>query len=257
MYVHPLPSADELKSVYSKDYFHGYEDKREYNPNAQVGGYVHLEEASRESFLERLDLIYLHKKNGRLLDIGCAVGHFLKLARIKGWDTYGVEISEYASEYARKQYSLDVRTGKLLDAGFDDEFFDVVTMWDVIEHLYNPRDELKDVFRILKPNGLLLITTANMDSYDAKFLGKRWGGIISPPGHVYYFTLRTFNRLLNEIGFDALNIRTIGYFAEIPYLSDVAFGIRKHFPAFITKIDNLGWGNTIFAILRKRVLDKG
>jgi 2-polyprenyl-3-methyl-5-hydroxy-6-metoxy-1,4-benzoquinol methylase len=251
MYVHPLPSQDDLREIYSESYFLGNKARIDAESAMDVGGYVHQEETSKESFLDRLRIIEGYRKNGRLLDIGCAVGHFLKAARSQGWDTHGVEISEFASEYARKNYSLNIITGELSDGNFEDDYFDVVTMWDVIEHLQNPKKDLIEVNRILKSEGILLLTTANMLSFDAKFLREGWGTIISPPGHVYYFTVKSFLRLLKETGFEPIDIITIGFFADIPILRDIAYGIRKRFPGFRQRIDRTAYGNTIFAVMEK------
>ena len=79
------------------------------------------------------------------------------------------------------------------------------------------------------------------------------GSIISPPGHVYYFTVDTFLRLLDAAGFDQVDINTLGYFAGIPIIRDLAYGIRKRLPSLQRKLDKLGYGNTISALLEKRI----
>lgn len=101
---------------------------------------------------------------GRLLDVGCSYGAFLELARERGFEVAGVELSKKASRYARRERDLEIFTGTLEEASFEDGAFDVVTLWDLIEHLDRPVDTLREVHRVLAPGGCLVIFTINQRS---------------------------------------------------------------------------------------------
>ena len=129
-----------------------------------------------------------------ILDIGCGFGYFLKLCDEEGWETYGVDISEYAIGRARsitkaKLFVHDVEKGLPM---FNEDFFDIVTMIDVLEHLYSPFKVVKEIYRILKPGGFMIITTPNLNAL-ARFLWKiigkekRWYGFIDET-HIHLFT---------------------------------------------------------------------
>lgn len=113
---------------------------------------------------------------GRILDIGCATGIFLDGMRRLGWQAQGVEPVTRAAEYARRRFGLDVFGGMLEDAGFPDASFDAITMWDVLEHVHEPRRVLAELARILKPGGLLALSLPNPDSLEARFFGEYWQG---------------------------------------------------------------------------------
>jgi len=103
-------------------------------------------------------------EKGKILDVGCAMGMFLEIARKRGWEVFGVEISEYAGGYARKQFGLNVCCKELPEANFPDNYFDIITMWDTIDHSEHPSELLFEVNRILKDNGLLVLATTVEDS---------------------------------------------------------------------------------------------
>jgi 2-polyprenyl-3-methyl-5-hydroxy-6-metoxy-1,4-benzoquinol methylase len=105
----------------------------------------------------------LPEGRGRLLDVGCALGTFLALARDRGFEPHGVEISQFASTFAREKRGLDVFTGDLENYAAASGSFDVITFWDAIEHVTHPLENLKTARRLLRPGGLLLLTTDNFD----------------------------------------------------------------------------------------------
>lgn len=104
-------------------------------------------------------------RRGKILDIGCATGFLLDEARKMGFDAYGVEISRWAAQFCRQQFNLNIFEGLLKEAEFPYNFFDAVVMVDSIEHLTNPKRTLEEIRRILKPGGILVISTPDMDSF--------------------------------------------------------------------------------------------
>lgn len=140
-------------------------------------------------------------KQGRVLDIGCATGIFLRGMQLRNWECYGVEPSIHAAEYARTRFDLPIHTGYLGNGQFPDSFFDIITLWDVFEHLPSPIDTLAVIFKILKPGGLLVITTPNIDSWSSKFFGKFWAGW-EVPRHYHVYSPQLLRSLLQKTGFD-------------------------------------------------------
>lgn len=129
--------------------------------------------------------IQKYVSSGNFLDIGSSFGGFLESAREEGFQVQGVEISEYASRYANEN-GIPTFQGSLLDAIFPNDHFSVITMVEVIEHIEEPNHFFKELTRILKPGGLLLLQTANFDGWQAKSEGSNYHYYM--PGHVYYYS---------------------------------------------------------------------
>ncbi len=147
-----------------------------------------------------LDMIEPWKKQGRLLDVGCSVAFFLKLAEARGWKGTGAEISKWASEFSRSQLGLDIFTGTLQDAKFADGTFDVVFSSHVLEHIGEPAPLLKEMHRILRPGGALVsVVPTQFASLTWRLRGRFWGD--PPPIHVSFFDRSSFEKLLEETGF--------------------------------------------------------
>lgn len=151
---------------------------------------------------------------GRLLDLGCGWGHFLDLARKDGWEVYGVEISEYATRIATEELKLNIFLGELKDAQFADNYFDVVTMWNFLDHLHEPLELLKEVHRILKKDGLVAIRIPNMAfqipgfKFFKKIENIAWVlGIKNPfVVHTQGFSKNTLQVILMKAGFRDMQI---------------------------------------------------
>lgn len=156
-------------------------------------------------------------KGQRILDVGCAYGFFLQFARERCLDAYGVEVSEETSQYARR-HELSVKTGTLLEAAFDDNFFDIVTLNNVLEHTLNPVVELREVFRILKNRGIVFLAVPNFGSLVAKADNFYWK-MKSWPNHLFYFTESTLTAILRKTGFSILEVFT--HQGESDYADDV------------------------------------
>src|SRR2546422_208753 len=154
VYVNPLPGERELRSLYL-DY-----DVGESDPAfaSQVAG---TRKARAPVFSEILDAIVAHGARGRLLDVGCSFGFLLSMAKERGFEPCGVDLSLNAARYARDQLGLPVHHGTLFDASFPDGAFDVVTMVGVFEHLPNPLETLGETSRVLRPGGFLVVQVPN------------------------------------------------------------------------------------------------
>jgi len=228
VFIYPTPKDAEL--IYSRDYFDG----------AKEGfGYVNYsedKEAMRGTFVSYLELLeekYPYK--GKLLDVGAASGFFIKLANERGWQAQGIELSEYAVNLGKKK-GLEMFCGKIEDLNFPENYFDVITMWDVLEHLSEPRHSLKKIFKWLKPGALVAINTPDTKSLYARIMGKSWHLYI-PPEHIFLYNSANLTRLCDSLGFEFVLKGKIGKKYTMPYVFSVLF--HGNVPWFFKKLNKL------------------
>lgn len=235
VFVKDKVSSEELDEIYSKGYFTGRDQVgyQDYEGKQIWGRFLLLvaqsppriknvlqkprrlqrlwnsmhsfARSSQKRFDGLANLVGTHTKEpGKLLDVGCATGIFLDCARKTGWDVKGIEVSKWASERARYRLHLDVLTRTIGDAvknnWVKNNSFDVVTLWDTIEHLQDPTSVLMEVNSVLKEGGLLFIETLNIDSAIAKEQGKEWH-FFRPPKHLVYYSEKTLKEFLEKTGF--------------------------------------------------------
>lgn len=167
--------------------------------------YVEEEQGRVATFRKSLRLIKRYRPHaGRLLDVGCYTGLFLKVAREEGWMVAGVEPSQWACRMAGQKYGVSVSQGTLSTWQRPEEPFNVVTMWDTLEHYTNPLQELQRAQALLTPGGVLALSTIDIGSPIARLLGRRWWWLMEM--HLYYFTRETVSKLLEKAGFEVLGI---------------------------------------------------
>jgi len=191
IYINPQPSPSAIAKYYPDKY-------TPYQP-AIVNIPSRLKQWElRYSLHKRVRAIEKRtKQRGRVLDVGCATGNFLAALRERGWATNGIELNAKAAEYARTMQNLKVFTGTLEQATFPEESFDLIIFWDVLEHVYLPRQNLETAARLTKPGGSLIVTLPNPDSVDAKLFGGYWAGW-DIPRHLQIFSLPVIKQLLDE-----------------------------------------------------------
>ena len=194
VYVNPRPHLDILHDQYhDEDYFDYYEQ---------------MEQSDAVTFNRRLIKVEARTPPGRLLDLGCARGTFLQVALKRGWQGVGVDISTSAIEHCQS-LGLDAHCGNLPDLQFAAESFDFINMEDSIEHLPDPATMIKEVYRLLKPNGWLLVRTPDIGSLIARLQGQHWIQI-KPAEHIYYFSGATLKKLLTLVGFTVVKTESLG-----------------------------------------------
>jgi 2-polyprenyl-3-methyl-5-hydroxy-6-metoxy-1,4-benzoquinol methylase len=177
-----------IKDKYDeKDYF------------AERNDYINRWDEFSRLFQKIIDKIIKFKPQGRLLDVGCSVGIFLDVARKNGFDVKGVEVSTWASEFAR-QKGFDVITGGILEAAYPEQSFDVVVLNHVLEHVPKPAEILLEAKRILKEDGLLVIGVPNFGSSMAAIKKEKWASL-QPDQHIWQFTHESLLRALMKSGF--------------------------------------------------------
>jgi SAM-dependent methyltransferase len=155
-----------------------------------------------------------------LLDVGAATGVFVERARRHGWAASGVEPSAWAAAHARDTMGQPVVTGSLEDLTVESGSLGGVTMWEVIEHLPDPREVLEHIRRLLRADGFLALSTPDAGSTVAKLLGRRWPGWKKVPEHLYHFDRPTLRRLLHETGFVVSTMRYVPLVVTRGYLLD-------------------------------------
>jgi SAM-dependent methyltransferase len=204
LYINPRPSQEEMGIFYPETY--------SWKETLEAGSFItkwvrKLEKKYRYHLLKdevSKVLKFTRKNSGKVLDIGCGTGDRLDVFRSRGFETYGVETSDSAA-YAQDHLKLNVFKGDLFSARFPDRFFDMVTLYSVLEHTHNPMRVCEEVGRILKEDGFLVIQVPNKDSFQYKIFKKRWAAF-DVPRDLYYFGTKTISSLLKKSGFNVLKI---------------------------------------------------
>lgn len=212
VYQYPPLNEKEIKRIYSCEYFsntaplnmYGYRNYAIYKDKLISDWYLTFKDLGILSYLNNGD----YEK--KVLDIGCAYGFFLDFMRNRGYIPYGVDISPSAVEFARNKLNLEkVFLGKLEDIKFEDEFFDIITLYHILEHVVDPRKLLEEVYRILKKEGLIIIQIPVIDSVVYKIFRNKWRQFRIPE-HTFYFSRKTISLLLKEVGFYPFKFRSWG-----------------------------------------------
>ncbi len=144
-------------------------------------------------------------KKGKILDIGTAGGSFLHVAKESGWDVAGVEPNAWMVEWGNKHYKLNTKAGTIHTVHFPSNQFDVVTLWDVLEHVPDPGAELQEINRILKKGGYLVVNYPDIGSWIARIMRSKWMFLLNV--HLWYFTPDTITKLLQKHGYKVVKIR--------------------------------------------------
>lgn len=152
---------------------------------------------------------------GKTLDVGCYLGLFLDVARERNWETHGVEPSAWASKRAREK-GHDVINAPLRKANLPAGTFDLITLWDVIEHLHDPLGQLREMHRLLKPGGIFGLSTMDAGCLFAKMAGRHWPWFMRM--HLYYYTRGSLTRTLQAAGFEVLKVETHKRIVSLRYL---------------------------------------
>jgi 2-polyprenyl-3-methyl-5-hydroxy-6-metoxy-1,4-benzoquinol methylase len=258
-FLWPQPGGDELRTRYSADYYRawGLEDIRRDDEA--------LRRMKTATFALRLDTIARHRGPRRLLDVGCATGYLLELARRRGFEPYGIELSPVAAAVARERLPAErIHCGTLRDHPFPEAYFDAVAMCDVLEHEPDPGAALGAAYRLLQDGGVLALTTPDLDSVSRRLMGRRWTHYKRE--HLFYFRRRTVARLAAAGGFEVLEAGaahkalTLSYvqsqLATYPHwlLSPVVASLHRiAFPSLRARVFHVTAGEMV-ALLRKRQL---
>lgn len=174
--------------------------------------------AARERTFRRslADIEKMAGAKGRLLDIGTAAGAFVAVAKSQGWEAEGCEPNRWLAEWGSRHYGISIRPGGVLEQSYEPGTFDVITLWDVIEHTLNPREVLERCRDLLKPGGVLIVNYPDAGSWIARMLGRRWPFLTSV--HLYYFDRATIREMLRSTGFAVESLKPHVQWLELDYI---------------------------------------
>ncbi len=216
VYTNPRLKEECLKDLYSREYFESHSSEEMGYDN-----YVSDRELVEKTFhrrLESLEKRWLPKK-GWVLDVGCATGFFLCTARSMGWSVGGVEISDYCCEYAKREFGINLFNGQFKDLDSSRAgVYDLVTMWDYIEHSFTPGRDIEKAFELLKPGGIFALATPDIGSLPAKIFKQNWVGF-KEHEHLYYFTKQNLCALLEKKGFKVVKTSYAGKYVSLGFFA--------------------------------------
>ena len=213
-FVWPVPSDTVLAGIYDRNYYRG--------GHGSVGfsDYAALAKARRRMFSRHLDRIERLVGPGRVLDVGCATGEFLLLAMERGWDAVGVDPSPAREQALAAGVRLVGRT--IEDADVAPRSLDLITFWDVLEHLPDPVASLRRAGQLLTPRGAITATVPNADSAVARLSGPRWFGYKTAGEHLQFFNATTIRRCFEVAGFSVAIRRPVPWSCTVEFLLDRA-----------------------------------
>lgn len=186
------PSAEELETYYM-----------------QYGRNDYLSPLTIKRYNELLDRFEPYRKTNKILDVGCGIGYFLEEAKKRGWEVYGTEITDEAIRICKEKGIQIKEKGVLNSEKYEPGMFDIITSFEVIEHIDNPRIELKNFHIILRKGGLVYITTPNFNSL-LRYRLKAAYNVISYPEHLSYYTPKTLKKVFKLSGFTTLKTESTG-----------------------------------------------
>jgi len=217
-FVWPVPETS--KDLYSESYFINDDKVSEF-------GYTDYEkdkESMKGIFVSYLKKIEQITKGRKLIDIGAATGYFLDLAKERNWETFGIELSEYAASRAGEKGHKMI-DGRLIGENINEKF-SAVTMWDVLEHFNDPKNEIRKAGRLLEAGGVLLLNTIDFGSLSSRLMGRRWH-LIVPPEHLFYFSRKSLFLLLESSGFKIIAVEKMGKKFSFAYIFKVLYNWQK------------------------------
>lgn len=230
VWVSPRWNDDAIAAVYDADYWKSENPKTKGYANYASEALLYLKTFRRRmKFVKR----FVPTK-ARILDVGCAAGFFMRVAREAGHDVHGVEVSDAIAQEAVRELGAErVWIGTLGSlppdrVGCAPGSFDLVTMWDVIEHVPDPRTLLEEARELLRPGGCLLLETQNVDSRFANLLGKRWHHY-KHEEHIYHFSPPTVRRLLDMAGYAVESVTSAfaGKYVSFSFIAERAARLNR------------------------------
>lgn len=204
-----------VKNYYAKGYYTG--DPR----YAAYASYASDKWHIKKNLSKFIKKILKYKKSGKLLDVGCAMGYFVEMAEKEGFDAFGFDASGFAVKKAKARLNGRIELGTIQAVKYTPKSFDVITVFDVVEHLGDPIKDLKKLSTLLKDDGVLIIATGNTLSTAARVLKRRWTFYI-PPQHLFFFTKKNFDEVLVKGGFKPAEWFGINKWLSLRYVLHLA-----------------------------------
>ena len=201
LYTYPVPGENEIGRYYESEEYISHSGTQK----GLVAKLYHI--ARRFNLTYKYNVIRKHNVGKKLLDYGCGTGEFLKYCQEKGYEVRGVEPNDTARNFALTEHDLNVVTPDQLHL-FTNESKDVISLWHVLEHVHRLGETMDHFFRILKPDGNLVVAVPNHISYDARFYKEHWAAY-DVPRHLYHFDPETMEKLLRKHGFKLVKINQL------------------------------------------------
>lgn len=203
VFFSPRPTPEELESFYNSISY------RECYKNSAMTGesFARSRYQQLHGLVNRYAPSLLSKQNKHFLDIGCGEGDLLSVAAKDGWEITGTELSQKAVDRANSLLNNKVLTGDIHSLDLPHNFYDLITIYHVIEHLLDPVKTITQIKQLLKPGGLAFIETPNIGSLGAKIRGEKWSHI-TPPEHITYFQPSSLRYTLKKSGFTKFEVFT-------------------------------------------------
>jgi SAM-dependent methyltransferase len=206
--LEPFPSEDEVRAFYTREYYDAW--------GMEGDGLEAVRAMKLATFGRRLRELGPSRPGEALLDVGCATGFLLEAARDLGYEPHGVEVSAFAAAESERAFPGRVFQGTLEEARFPEGRFGVVVLSDLLEHVRGPLPFLREVRRVLRPGGRLLIVTPDLGSLSARVMGRRW--FHRKAEHLYYFTRESLGGLVGRAGLRPLRASGVRKALSLAYL---------------------------------------
>ena len=225
-FVSPTPSEAALAAIYDQSYYRGT------HRSVGFSDYNGLAGARERMFSRHLHRLKRHTAAGRLLDVGCATGDFIKVAQQHGWEAIGVDPSPAREQALAAGLRIVGRT--IDDADVGAQGIHLITFWDVLEHLPEPVRALRRAAGLLGPDGVVAATVPNAGSALARISGRRWFGYKTAGEHLQFFTPSTIRRAFEAAGFEVVEHHPVAWSCSVGFLLDRA-ALYLSFPGRLTQ----------------------
>ena len=231
LYLNPMPTRKSILEDIYPDEYDQYHFETSKHPVQDI--------LQNYGFSKRMRYISKFKKSGRLLDVGCATGDFLKYIQnhLSPWEIAGLEPVSEAANISSEKLGIPIEKGLLSDSQFDADSFDVITFWHVFEHLEDPMKSLIETHRLLNNDGIVVITLPITDSLDHKVYKKFWIGY-ELPRHLYFYSKVKMIDYLEKAGFRIIDIRNL-YGSHAMTMTSIKFLLRGKFNLSPTKAEKV------------------
>jgi len=197
VFTNPIPLESKIGTYYeTEDYLSHTSDSK--NPISLI--YNKVRDINLNS---KFNILNKYKSKAKALDIGCGTGEYLNYLKTRGWDVLGIEPNSKARNFINNNHKFDVQDISELEK-LGKLSFDAISMWHVLEHVYDINERMQTIHRILKNDGIAIIALPMIDSPDSIKFGKYWAGL-DLPRHLHHFSSDTFTKLANNNNFDVVD----------------------------------------------------
>ena len=215
IFLNPQTSYKIIKDLY-KD---GEAYWRDYKHNILNG--VDFSKKASNFYIELIQENIFLTKEMKVLDVGCGIGVFLNQIKPFVKEVKGIDLSEWTSKFSKEKYGIDILVGDILKLNLPKNYFDIITMWQTLEHVKNPKLIIEKIKAILRPDGYIIIGTPSVNCLFAKILGRKWNHFHKE--HLFLFSPKTITMLLTNLNLCIINIEKFAYSRETEFSNILGF----------------------------------